>query len=675
MSDMKKVLVDQNGQLQFKMGGFEFDIDDKDVIPILEDIITKLNDPLDEPTIIEIDSSVKYLSEIWTDLPHNAYINKGITGCGGTTLAITNTENYVIAVHSTNIIRNKMAQHFNICGVFSDTTNDDIKNYIKNNNGPKKFMVTYDSLPRLLAFIDTNDYRLLVDEAHILIRYLGHFKTSVCHQLIDMCHDFKSTSFLTATPTGRQYLPSPLKKLNYVELIWNHTAKPEIQHMYCGKQLQTKVVSFINDKLDSTNDEIYIFYNSRSGVMTTINKLLLIRDDITINDINIIFADSDENMKFFRQKLKSKELTIGYDMSFTKDGMPTPDKNKRINFISSFGFEGVDFYTHGKNAITLIVADSDSRSMRYDISIDIPQILGRFRRDPVTKLFPRNDIYFLWKSVPIEVEDNVNDIIYTIGSSIKFGNVMLENAPTDITRKSTRDIKRRLLVNWDPYLIAEYDGIPVEDRIFMNNKYAMEGIMSVYLAVHVDYHVQLNETCNGNISMNSPITCNLKDLCSKVTTFDISPLNNTQLESLDRKVGFGNLCKEYIELTEKIKNPFVGEEFTTIKGRIEEILEMSDFLRDSLEYVPIETMRTYKFNQQKIKEIIRFVELKNVASNYGFNPDILIPYNDVPQLIQKMYDENDIKRKPRRTILDEWFNVEHRVMVNGEIFTKLNSLK
>ena len=35
-----------------------------------------------DPTIIDVPSNVKYLSDIWTDLPHNAYINKGLTGCG-----------------------------------------------------------------------------------------------------------------------------------------------------------------------------------------------------------------------------------------------------------------------------------------------------------------------------------------------------------------------------------------------------------------------------------------------------------------------------------------------------------------------------------------------------------------------------------------------------------------
>jgi hypothetical protein len=96
----------------------------KEITDILLDRANqKLNDE------ITISANGKYLSDFMDDLPHNSYINKGITGCGGTTLAITNDENYVIAVHSTNIIINKSKQHKNLCPIYSETTNEDILYY------------------------------------------------------------------------------------------------------------------------------------------------------------------------------------------------------------------------------------------------------------------------------------------------------------------------------------------------------------------------------------------------------------------------------------------------------------------------------------------------------------------------------------------------------------------
>ena len=41
------------------------------------------------------------------DLPHNRIFNKVVTGCGGTTVVLRNSEDYVIAVPTTELIINK----------------------------------------------------------------------------------------------------------------------------------------------------------------------------------------------------------------------------------------------------------------------------------------------------------------------------------------------------------------------------------------------------------------------------------------------------------------------------------------------------------------------------------------------------------------------------------------
>ena len=41
------------------------------------------------------------------DLPHNCIFNKVVTGCGGTTVVLRNSEDYVIAVPTTELIINK----------------------------------------------------------------------------------------------------------------------------------------------------------------------------------------------------------------------------------------------------------------------------------------------------------------------------------------------------------------------------------------------------------------------------------------------------------------------------------------------------------------------------------------------------------------------------------------
>lgn len=42
------------------------------------------------------------------DLPHNCIFNKVVTGCGATTIALMNSEDYIIAVPTTELIINKI---------------------------------------------------------------------------------------------------------------------------------------------------------------------------------------------------------------------------------------------------------------------------------------------------------------------------------------------------------------------------------------------------------------------------------------------------------------------------------------------------------------------------------------------------------------------------------------
>ena len=55
---------------------------------------------------IKIESNDGFLH--LSDLPYNCIFNKVVTGCGGTTIALTNQENYVIAVPTKELVVNKV---------------------------------------------------------------------------------------------------------------------------------------------------------------------------------------------------------------------------------------------------------------------------------------------------------------------------------------------------------------------------------------------------------------------------------------------------------------------------------------------------------------------------------------------------------------------------------------
>ena len=267
------------------------------------------------------------------DLPPNAVIDKQVTGCGGTTLALTNDQPYVIAVHLIRMIENKAKQFgTTVLSVTGDTKPAEILQYIDSTNNPK-ILCTYDSIPRLSDVLGkrSKDFRLLVDEIHCLIGYMDRFKPSVAVRLIDGMGDtFKSVSYLTATPTNYNYLPQPLKSLDQVKIEWADARKPDLVHSFSNRSLSEDVLATVIGNLENTTDELYIFYNSRRYVVAMIKKLLKLNKTLKLEDINVLFSETEENTLYFKKYLGSK---------FKYGEFPDGTNNKRINFISSMGFE------------------------------------------------------------------------------------------------------------------------------------------------------------------------------------------------------------------------------------------------------------------------------------------------------------------------------------------------
>lgn len=109
------------------------------------------------------------------DLPKNCIFNKVITGCGGTTVALFNNINYVIAVPTTELIVNKTGLNeagasvltspidgkkqsvFGLFGIFSYSAKKQLKEYLAT-SGTKKIMCTYDKMAALESYLNPSDY-------------------------------------------------------------------------------------------------------------------------------------------------------------------------------------------------------------------------------------------------------------------------------------------------------------------------------------------------------------------------------------------------------------------------------------------------------------------------------------------------------------------------------------
>ena len=177
---------------------------------------------------IQIPTSVNHISDFTNELPKNCLFDKGITGCGGTTLAITNNENYVICVPFVNLIDCKIAKHSELLGVKAGISVTDIRNYIKETE-VIKIMVTYDSLDKVISALGdkVNEVNLLVDELHLLFNQYT-FRKEAINKVLRSYTAFKSYCFMTATPLKEKYTLKELKDIDVVRYEWNKVTETTV---------------------------------------------------------------------------------------------------------------------------------------------------------------------------------------------------------------------------------------------------------------------------------------------------------------------------------------------------------------------------------------------------------------------------------------------------------------
>lgn len=306
---------------------------------------------------IVIPNGIKYLSEYMQDLPHNVIFDKGIVGCGGTTIAIKNSENYVIAVPYVSLVENKIKQNPDVLGVYSKTKDKDIVDYLNDNSKVHKIMTTYDSLCRVVDLIkcnsDTTKYRLLVDEYHLLFtNYSFRFEAVTC--VLENYTKFKSFCFMTATLLEDDFILKELQHIPIVEAEWSNTKIVTVNSMKCSKSVVPTVSNIILKYLDGTNKgNAYFFVNSVDFIKEMVKLLNL----------------TNENTRGIWSKYNKTNVGI-------KLGTTT-DSPKKINFLTSTCFEGADLYD--EDAKIYIVSDKSKAHTLVDISTSFQQIACRVR--------------------------------------------------------------------------------------------------------------------------------------------------------------------------------------------------------------------------------------------------------------------------------------------------------
>jgi len=393
---------------------------------------------------IVVPRGVRYISQ-WPNFSIPNYpciINKTITGCGFTEYCITNSENVILCSPRKILLENKEEQHpgqvyyvrneldtspkvdIDLTRIKKTTTTlssspsitsskeiaEQIKalkrrvqSYINScicNGTPAKILVTYDSF-RLIKDaikelepqgVSIDDFRVVVDEWQAIF-VDSTFKSDTELEFVRQLQDLKRVCFVSATPYIEDYLNEldEFRDLPYYEFDWGkldplRITKSCIERHPCSKS----IISFACDIIEQyrtgqgeifaymgpngqiqeiQSKEAVIYVNSVKNICDIIRKA-----ELTLDETNVLCSRDAANSRDVKAAfgIKGKIEVLG---KVPKRG----EYHKMFTLCTRTVYLGADFYS--TNAKSFIFADANVDSLTVDISLDLPQILGRQRLD------------------------------------------------------------------------------------------------------------------------------------------------------------------------------------------------------------------------------------------------------------------------------------------------------
>ena len=488
---------------------------------------------------IKVPSNVNFLNDwVGFELP-KGIVNKGITGCGATTLAIEDEHKTIICSPRINLIKNKSRQHKGTLAVYGDVSNLEIEDYLR--NSPKqKLLATYDSIPRLSNIIkDKSDWRVVVDEYQYILIDSG-FKSETEMLLLEELKKYPYVTYLSATPIADKYMLQMdwFKDLPYTILEWNNVEKRFVNRVQSKNPINNAVEIVRNyqkgiyastlvngERVESK--ECVIFLNSVTNIVNIIKQTGLQSDEV-----NIIVAFTDEN-EFIVKKLGKDKQGIAYEIgNIPLKGEP----HKKFTFCTSTAFAGCDFYS--TCASTFVVSDNKKANTSIDIATELAQIAGRQRLE--CNPF-RNTITFIYnvdvgESKESSYKATLNEKWQKSVKNANYKNSVTDKDLKEDLIKETNDSQR---LNKYSISYVWYDSV---NQRFSVNRMA-------YLNDNFSYDVQKENYLDG-ISVRKQ----LEDSGFNANGNEVHSDYEEQLECIIKKEGFSDRMKRYCEYRKNKEN-------------------------------------------------------------------------------------------------------------------------
>ena len=659
---------------------------------------------MNKHTII-VPRGIRYISN-WEEFnsifpQHQHILDKSITGCGFTEWCLTNPMNVVLCSPRNILLDNKAEQHpgevYRIrspyfdkeLGVDKDTSepptkkledmepdNDESKippavakesayerisreldEYsLKRNTLPRKILVTYDSFHVLHDVLKSKgtleSYFIIVDEFQSVFTD-SRFKAGIEMEFVRYLKDLERVCYLSATPMLDRYLEDmpdfkdlPFYKLDWESLDPGRVMKPNLM-VKAVKNIYVPAKRIIDAykkgdyqisyrKSPKTGEpeaiesrEAVFYVNSVTNIVRIIEQ-----NKLEAEECNILCAKTDKNERRIKSMLGTR---------FRIGRVPLEDEpRKMFTFCTRTVYLGADFYS--SNARTFILSDANIECLAVDISLDLPQIMGRQRNwDNPWK----NDAEFYYRPLtgdkkieldPGEFERKIQEKMdITMGKLANWKeaprkDVMLRSLTEDVICKNYRDDYICINTRAEKYPKPEinYLVLIAERRAFDVQQTDYKDRFSVINAMYLD--------------TDGPM--------AEVTAFF---LEYDRLTTIYDKLYF--LCEA--NLSDKARE-FVENQ---IDSRIKSYLTLG---KDRIRALGYNSTRLNKeLGLKSSKEIQEELSIK-VYENF-FVGDRLSKA-DIKSSLGKIYEDLGIKKTAKASDLDNWFEVKScQFRSNGKV--------
>lgn len=634
---------------------------------------------------INVPFGIRYLSD-WKDFrlhqfPH--ILNKQIPGCGLTEWCLTNLDDLILCSPRKILLENKEEQHqgevFRVINEFDKdpTVDKDLENfntrsmaflsyldYVKTMNHipqstidriygelmnyintrrsqgkPVKILVTYDSFRIVKQILgkDITNYQVVIDEFQSIFTD-SKFKSTTELGFVTQLQGLQRVCYVSATPMMSEYLEllEEFEKLPYYKLDWaaldmGRVIRPNL-HIRAITSITTQAKGIIQSYLSGNYERAFrrdnsgrvveffskeaVFYvNSVDSIIRIIKSAKLSPDQC-----NILVARTTQNEKRIRRKL-GKSYVIG---KVPLRGEP----RKMFTFCTRTVYLGADFYSD--NARSFVFSDANIQTLAVDISLDLPQILGRQR---LSENPWKNEAWFYYRTVcgPVSPECFEAEIRAKMIESEK---LLRGHGQVDLDIKDT--------------LANLYERVALKENYRLN-----------YVAV------------NRNMDGNKPVpVMNKLVIIAEKRAFDIQKFDYADrfvmLSSLDHLTGSPGVGKEVFEFFQKYKE--AGDDMSK-KLKIfcnsnlsdaarERVIDLVDARTSSYFSMGVDVIRATGCNVTKLSS-----RISNSLSSHGklvkgnFKVGEKLSTVVIRERLGKVYKSLGLSKKIMASDLAEWFDM------------------